>query len=245
VLQGLTPRVAVLAQAADRCRNTIQLPNAGHSLRPCHSLPALSEHSFHLGDQRSRRRTDRLQLTTSMPLVRFLALWARAQLHLKLRAGGSGAEERSRDSIERLQLALANHRLRLNSNGGSEKICLYDQGQGAALFLIHGMFGDFLDWQPLLENLTANIPRIFSSRRGSTCSRNWGLPWNHSGGKLGRRSDRDSLRTPSSRKGSETCAAGQRRLPKAGFTLETSRAATQRVLSISSGARRTCSSAAA
>jgi pimeloyl-ACP methyl ester carboxylesterase len=36
---------------------------------------------------------------------------------------------------------------------GSEQICLYDCGEGTSLILIHGMFGDFLDWEPVLEPL--------------------------------------------------------------------------------------------
>jgi 2-hydroxy-6-oxonona-2,4-dienedioate hydrolase len=37
---------------------------------------------------------------------------------------------------------------------GSAKIYFYDRGQGTALVLIHGMFGDFLDWEPVLEPLS-------------------------------------------------------------------------------------------
>jgi pimeloyl-ACP methyl ester carboxylesterase len=36
----------------------------------------------------------------------------------------------------------------------SERICFYDYGQGPPLVLIHGMFGDFLDWEPVLEPLS-------------------------------------------------------------------------------------------
>jgi 2-hydroxy-6-oxonona-2,4-dienedioate hydrolase len=35
----------------------------------------------------------------------------------------------------------------------SEQICLYDRGQGSPIVLIHGMFGDFLDWEPVLQPL--------------------------------------------------------------------------------------------
>ena len=37
---------------------------------------------------------------------------------------------------------------------GSESICYYDRGQGTPLVLIHGMFGDFLDWEPVLAPLS-------------------------------------------------------------------------------------------
>ncbi|MGB8012008.1 MAG: alpha/beta hydrolase [Terriglobales bacterium] len=37
---------------------------------------------------------------------------------------------------------------------GAEEICVYDAGQGAAVVLIHGMFGDFLDWEPVLAPLS-------------------------------------------------------------------------------------------
>lgn len=37
---------------------------------------------------------------------------------------------------------------------GSEEICVYDAGQGSAVVLIHGMFGDFLDWEPVLQRLS-------------------------------------------------------------------------------------------
>lgn len=36
---------------------------------------------------------------------------------------------------------------------GSNKIAYYDCGQGPVLVLIHGMFGDHLDWEPVLEPL--------------------------------------------------------------------------------------------
>ncbi len=39
-------------------------------------------------------------------------------------------------------------------NVGSEQICFYDHGEGPPLVLIHGMFGDFLDWEPVLEPLS-------------------------------------------------------------------------------------------
>jgi pimeloyl-ACP methyl ester carboxylesterase len=47
---------------------------------------------------------------------------------------------------------------------GTEQISYYDRGDGAAVVLIHGMFGDFLDWEPVLEPLAAShrliaIPR--------------------------------------------------------------------------------------
>lgn len=42
-----------------------------------------------------------------------------------------------------------------NQRIGSEEICCYDRGQGSAAVLIHGMFGDFLDWEPALEPLAA------------------------------------------------------------------------------------------
>jgi 2-hydroxy-6-oxonona-2,4-dienedioate hydrolase len=38
-------------------------------------------------------------------------------------------------------------------NVGPEQICFYDNGEGPPLVLIHGMFGDFLDWEPVLEPL--------------------------------------------------------------------------------------------
>jgi pimeloyl-ACP methyl ester carboxylesterase len=37
---------------------------------------------------------------------------------------------------------------------GSETISYYDCGQGSPLVLIHGMFGDYLDWEPVLEPLS-------------------------------------------------------------------------------------------
>ena len=37
---------------------------------------------------------------------------------------------------------------------GTEEICVYDAGQGSAVVLIHGMFGDFLDWEPVLQPLS-------------------------------------------------------------------------------------------
>ena len=47
---------------------------------------------------------------------------------------------------------------------GTEQISYCDRGEGAAVVLIHGMFGDFLDWEPVLEPLAASqrviaIPR--------------------------------------------------------------------------------------
>jgi pimeloyl-ACP methyl ester carboxylesterase len=36
----------------------------------------------------------------------------------------------------------------------SEQISFYDCGDGPPLILIHGMFGDFLDWEPVLEPLS-------------------------------------------------------------------------------------------
>jgi pimeloyl-ACP methyl ester carboxylesterase len=39
---------------------------------------------------------------------------------------------------------------------GAEEICYYDRGQGSPVVLIHGMFGDFLDWEPVLEPLAAS-----------------------------------------------------------------------------------------
>lgn len=39
---------------------------------------------------------------------------------------------------------------------GSETICYYDRGEGTPLVLIHGMFGDYLDWEPVLEPLAAH-----------------------------------------------------------------------------------------
>jgi len=38
---------------------------------------------------------------------------------------------------------------------GSETIRYYERGNGVPLVLIHGMFGDFLDWEPVLEPLAA------------------------------------------------------------------------------------------
>lgn len=37
---------------------------------------------------------------------------------------------------------------------GSERICYYERGVGVSLVLIHGMFGDYLDWEPVLEPLS-------------------------------------------------------------------------------------------
>ena len=34
-----------------------------------------------------------------------------------------------------------------------EEICYYEAGQGSTVVLIHGMFGDFLDWEPVLGPL--------------------------------------------------------------------------------------------
>jgi pimeloyl-ACP methyl ester carboxylesterase len=39
---------------------------------------------------------------------------------------------------------------------GSEEIGYYDRGQGSPMVLLHGMFGDFLDWEPVLEPLAAS-----------------------------------------------------------------------------------------
>lgn len=36
----------------------------------------------------------------------------------------------------------------------SETINVYDRGSGPPLILIHGMFGDYLDWEPVLEPLS-------------------------------------------------------------------------------------------
>jgi pimeloyl-ACP methyl ester carboxylesterase len=36
------------------------------------------------------------------------------------------------------------------------EICYYDRGKGPVVVLIHGMFGDFLDWEPVLEPLAAS-----------------------------------------------------------------------------------------
>lgn len=47
----------------------------------------------------------------------------------------------------------AHHRSRKTSFG---EICYYDRGQGVPLVLIHGMFGDFLDWETVLESLAAS-----------------------------------------------------------------------------------------
>jgi pimeloyl-ACP methyl ester carboxylesterase len=41
------------------------------------------------------------------------------------------------------------------------RICYYDRGQGSPIVLIHGMFGDFLDWEPVLEPL-ANSHRVIA-----------------------------------------------------------------------------------
>ncbi len=38
---------------------------------------------------------------------------------------------------------------------GDEQICYYEKGSGSPLVLLHGMFGDFLDWEPVLEPLSA------------------------------------------------------------------------------------------
>lgn len=43
----------------------------------------------------------------------------------------------------------------------SETISYYDRGQGPPLVLIHGMFGDYLDWEPVLEPLAA-IHRVIA-----------------------------------------------------------------------------------
>lgn len=37
---------------------------------------------------------------------------------------------------------------------GSETINYYERGSGTPLILIHGMFGDYLDWEPVLEPLS-------------------------------------------------------------------------------------------
>jgi pimeloyl-ACP methyl ester carboxylesterase len=37
---------------------------------------------------------------------------------------------------------------------GEQDIFYYDQGEGPVLVLIHGMFGDFTDWEPILEPLS-------------------------------------------------------------------------------------------
>jgi len=39
---------------------------------------------------------------------------------------------------------------------GDQDISCYDQGHGPVLILIHGMFGDFTDWEPILEPLSKN-----------------------------------------------------------------------------------------
>jgi len=36
---------------------------------------------------------------------------------------------------------------------GDQKVRVYDKGKGPTLLLIHGMFGDYLDWEPVLEPL--------------------------------------------------------------------------------------------
>jgi len=36
------------------------------------------------------------------------------------------------------------------------ELCYYDRGEGPVVVLIHGMFGDFLDWEPVLEPLAAS-----------------------------------------------------------------------------------------
>lgn len=36
----------------------------------------------------------------------------------------------------------------------SNRIVFFDRGQGPALLLLHGMFGDYLDWEPVLEPLS-------------------------------------------------------------------------------------------
>jgi len=38
----------------------------------------------------------------------------------------------------------------------SGTICYYDRGRGTPVVLIHGMFGDFLDWEPVLDPLAEN-----------------------------------------------------------------------------------------
>src|SRR6266481_1527934 len=37
---------------------------------------------------------------------------------------------------------------------GEQDIFYYDHGKGPVLVLIHGMFGDFTDWDPILEPLS-------------------------------------------------------------------------------------------
>jgi len=37
---------------------------------------------------------------------------------------------------------------------GASRIACFDRGEGDALLLIHGMFGDHLDWEPVLEPLS-------------------------------------------------------------------------------------------
>ncbi len=39
---------------------------------------------------------------------------------------------------------------------GSEEIGYYDRGTGMPVVLIHGMFGDFLDWEPVIEPLASS-----------------------------------------------------------------------------------------
>ncbi|MCU1307873.1 MAG: alpha/beta hydrolase fold protein [Acidobacteriaceae bacterium] len=39
---------------------------------------------------------------------------------------------------------------------GEQEIFYYDNGQGPVLLLVHGMFGDFADWEPVLEPLSKN-----------------------------------------------------------------------------------------
>jgi pimeloyl-ACP methyl ester carboxylesterase len=39
---------------------------------------------------------------------------------------------------------------------GEQRIRVWDHGKGPALLLLHGMFGDYLDWEPVLEPLAKN-----------------------------------------------------------------------------------------
>ncbi len=41
------------------------------------------------------------------------------------------------------------------ANVGAQQICFYEKGDGPPILLLHGMFGDLLDWEPVLEPLSS------------------------------------------------------------------------------------------
>jgi len=50
---------------------------------------------------------------------------------------------------------------------GANRIAYFDQGQGAVLVLIHGMFGDHLDWEPVLAPLAKSMESCLRVATGS------------------------------------------------------------------------------